>query len=273
MFIQRVIARKATLTSKLQRNVLQVSFARGCKPLVDSKFYSSSASNYQSSTPPESPPTPILAPQGKETLLYEGNSEVVIRVMFGTSIFNLMYWTAHLATSVWWKGVVVNGVELGGDPMWAGFGFIGTGLMFFSTRQYAIHTTRRAYLSEDGQRLGFQMYNVHGSLGRKIEVSLHNARLAIFNDGGNDNRGLINRMSSSLIPCRVEGINSNILLDRTGTFYENGKLMQIMEANTEAKKSMIAMGSAANATGQPAESKQARIEALQKLKKVKGKKV
>ena len=53
------------------------------------------------------------------------------------------------------------------------------------------------YETPDGSRIGFQMYNMMGAPGRKIEVDVGNARLA--------NTVQYNLASDSYIPLRLEG--------------------------------------------------------------------
>lgn len=53
------------------------------------------------------------------------------------------------------------------------------------------------YETPDGSRIGFQMYNMLGSQGRKIEVAVGNARLA--------NTLQYNLGSDSYVPLRLEG--------------------------------------------------------------------
>ena len=53
------------------------------------------------------------------------------------------------------------------------------------------------YETKDGSRIGFQMYNMMGAPGRKIEVDVGNARLA--------NTLQYNLASDSYIPLRLEG--------------------------------------------------------------------
>ena len=128
-------------------------------------------------------------------------------------------------TSYFYNGVMIQGINLGGDPMWGLAGSFGTGIIFYCAREYAHHTAYYVYETADGLRLGFQMHTILGFPGRKIEASIHNIR--IINPVGGITLG------SSLIPLRVEGVGKNVLIDRDCTFYANNRLMKLLEGVTE----------------------------------------
>jgi hypothetical protein len=161
--------------------------------------------------------------ESNENLLYTGNSEMTIRFMFSMGIFNMAYWTYYITNCYYFKDVIIQGIDFGGDPRWGYAGAFGTGLIFYCNRTYAHNTVKRAYETSDGERLGFQMHNMLGQLGRKVEVNKSNARLAQVNM----------TLATSLIPLRVEGIGPNVLLDQTGTFKEDKRLMDILKENRD----------------------------------------
>lgn len=161
-------------------------------------------------------------------LLYEGNAQVVIRLLLAATSINFTYWFYYVTTALLNQGVVRHGIDMGGDPLWGIVGGIGTGLMLYSTRTYANHSIYKAYETLDKERLGLQMYNMFGNPGRKIEFSHRSIRKVDIKGG--------NYFGSATIPVRVIGMNYNILIDTTGKFYENKKLLDIVENNYLAHK-------------------------------------
>ena len=149
-------------------------------------------------------------------VLYEASQELTCRVMLSAATFNLFYWSYYLATCAYYKDVVMHGVNLGGDPRWGFAGAFGTGLMFYVTQQYSHHAVSKCYETADGERLGFQMHNVFGQPGRKIECRLGNASML---DPTNSKK---TTLGSSYIPLRVKGVDRNILIDETGSYFVEG---------------------------------------------------
>lgn len=94
--------------------------------------------------------------------------------------------------------------------------------MYFA-RQYAHHAIHMGYLSADGKRLGFQLHNVLGNPGRKIEFNVGDARL-IRNLAGSSFLPL----SKSLVPVKVVGLSNNVLLDRDGTYYDKERFISLL---------------------------------------------
>jgi len=119
--------------------------------------------------------------------------------------------------------VVVQGIEIGGSLGWGMVGAFGTGAILFFSREYAHHAVSRSYLSDDGKRIGFQVYTVLGYPGRKYEVPIGNARLMRTQS----------LFFSSVTPVSVEGMGKNLLLDPRGAFYEDGKLLQLLSMTKE----------------------------------------
>lgn len=60
--------------------------------------------------------------------------------------------------------------------MWLSLGGVMTSAMFYLTRKYSHHCVHQCYLTADGQRIGFQTLNMFGYPGRKVEVSINNAK-------------------------------------------------------------------------------------------------
>ena len=99
-------------------------------------------------------------------------------------------------------------------------GAFGTGLMFYFTREFAHHVARKAYETRDGKRIGFIMHNVMGGIGKKVEVSVGNARV-IRKDGS--------AFGASLLPVRVKGLGKNVLVDSKGKFYWSRRLFELLK--------------------------------------------
>ena len=73
--------------------------------------------------------------------------------------------------------------------------------------------------SADAKRLGFQLHSVFGGGGRKLEVPVWSVKLL----NSRTSKG------TSLLPVYVAALDKNIVLDRSGTFYEEGKLLKMLE--------------------------------------------
>lgn len=165
--------------------------------------------------------SPKLDSHGNK-ILYEGSQETTTRLMFSASCFNAVYWTYYSISAYYYQGVVIQGIEMGGDPRWGMAGAFGTGLMMYFTKEFAHHAARKAYETADGNRIGFVMHNILGGLGKKVEVHVGNAR--VINRKGGSTFG------ASLIPVRVKGLGKNVLLDDKGSFYEHRRLFDLLEA-------------------------------------------
>lgn len=79
------------------------------------------------------------------------------------------YWGSHLLHSLMHKGEVVHGINLSIEPWWGLVGTFFTFMIAFLARSYAHGAIIQAYESADGKRLGFQLHNMAGFPGRKIE--------------------------------------------------------------------------------------------------------
>ena len=159
-------------------------------------------------------------------MLYAGSSSFTVRAMFAAGCVNMLvrfekytnpdhlcqlskhlcqfdlfyrlqYWSHHLVNCIVYKDVIIQGIDLGGQPYWTAFGYLGTGLIFYCNREYATHAAHSVYESADGKRIGFQMYNMVGLPGRRIEATIGNVRLA--------NTASWNLGSDSFVPLRIVG--------------------------------------------------------------------
>ena len=88
------------------------------------------------------------------------------------------------------------------------------------------------------------MYNIVGQPGRKIECLISNIRWK-------DNKEQTS-LGSSYTPIRVKGIEHNILLDQSGEHFQNRKLIEILNNNSDL--------STTSTTTSSTESKDARVK-------------
>jgi hypothetical protein len=200
-------------------------------------------------------------------ILYEGTQEMTARLMFSASCFNIIYWTYYSVSAYYYQGVVLHGIEMGGDPRWGLAGAFGTGLMLYFTKEFAHHAARQAYETADGKRIGFVMHNILGGRGKKVEVHIGNARI-------------INRKAStfgaSLIPVRVKGLGKNVLIDDKGSFYDQDRLFDLLgqgrvTAGESGAGGMLG-GDDDEAFPAQIDTKEARLEARKRAYKAGGKK-
>jgi hypothetical protein len=94
-------------------------------------------------------------------------------------------------------------------------------------------------------RVGFQLYNIVGQPGRKIECLISNIRWK-------DNKEQTS-LGSSYTPIRVKGIEHNILLDQSGEHFQNRKLIEILNHNS-------GLSASSTTTTSSIESKDARVK-------------
>jgi hypothetical protein len=181
----------------------------------------------------------------KELPLYTGSHSFEIKTMGFMGCINATYWSYYLYNTVVNQGVIVNGIDLGGDARVAFVGLVGTGLIFYSTHLYATRACNKAWISADRKRLGFQLHTAFGGNGRKIEVPIVQARTINWKASE----------KTQLLPVRIIGLNFNIVLNRTGTYFESSKLLEILADNEQR---MVATG-ATQATPD-VDSKEKRIE-------------
>lgn len=156
--------------------------------------------------------------------LYDCDNSLTIRGMLAMGGFNAIFWTHYLLTALLFKGesdAIVQGqaISLAGDPIWGYIGVVGTGVILYSTHKFAMHSVRRAYLTADKQRIGFQMNNILGNAGKTMEVRLGLAKV-IENTGP---------FASSYIPIKIDGASLNIILDDKGNFQNEKELLVLLE--------------------------------------------
>ena len=161
-------------------------------------------------------------------ILYKGQQELVVRMLFGASTFNFAYWTYYVTEAWYYEGVVMHGFEMGGDIRWGALGMFATGLMFYATKTFKDNAALMVYLVEaapgSGQsnRLGFQMHNFFGGPGRRVEANVGNVRILQENDQK------AGRFGSSFIPLRVKGMGKNVLIDDKGNFFYDNELRNLL---------------------------------------------
>jgi hypothetical protein len=191
-----------------------------------------------------------MNPNG-DKLLYEMSQEFHIRMMFGVGCINVIYWSYYLSTCFLYKDVVHQGINFGGDPTWGYLGAVGTVVIFYATREYSNHAAYFVYETADGKRIGFQLHTMLGFPGRKIEASIGNVRLANTMASG---------MGSSFVPLRVEGVDKNVLIDRDGTYYGNGRLYALLKLGGPGGNRGGSASSSSGSATAPVDSKEKRIE-------------
>ena len=160
---------------------------------------------------------PIMINEIGEKVVYESSQRHQIRLMVGCGVLNSLYWSYHLVNAFKYHGVVIDGIEMGGDPMWGYMGLGLSALITITTREFARHAVYKAYVSPDGFRLGFQMHNLLGSLGRKIEAK----PTSITVGEGSKSR-------ENLLPLHIQGVDKNVLVDMRGDFYGSNVLQSMI---------------------------------------------
>lgn len=127
--------------------------------------------------------------------------------------------------------MVVEGIDLAGDPTWGYVGCAATVGFLFFTRHFAHHTIHRAYLIEEGKRMRLQVHTMLGSPGKTYEIGTGVARFLsnkqqedVMKELADDkiaekseNPSFATRvMESTFVPIRVPGVNSNLVVDKYG---------------------------------------------------------
>ena len=134
-------------------------------------------------------------------------------------------------------------------------------LVFYCNREYASHAAHLVYETADGRRIGFQMHNMMGFPGKKIEANVGNVRLANTvswnlgsdsfvplrvegNYAANDSfeniirvciRLSYNPLTPTVVHHLVVGVSNNVLLDKDGLYYADGRLKFLLEAGGNGK--------------------------------------
>lgn len=157
-------------------------------------------------------------------LLYKGSQAFNIRLMTGLGFFNAGYWSFSLATLPTWTTSFTIGSDLFTlaqmHPLWIGLGFLGTGCIFYFTKAFSDRAIYSVYENTVTNRLGFQMHTIFGYPGRLIEVYPINVKF------GKEN------LRTSLMPLIVKDLDIIILLDKDGIYYDNGRLVTILQSST-----------------------------------------
>jgi len=172
-------------------------------------------------------------------IIYKGNQNTVVQMLFGASSFNFMYWTYYTTSAWYYQGVEVAGIELGGDVRWGALGAFCTGLMFYATKTFKDNSCRMAYVvaakdgSGEADRIGFQMHNFVGGPGKRLEVNIGNVRQ--LDASKNDAM----RFGSSFMPIRVKGVSKNVLIDEKGDFFWDGRFRDILKKNLNVPSSVV----------------------------------
>lgn len=174
--------------------------------------------------------------EGKELLLYKGNKGTYIKGMLGLAGFNVCYWTTLIAADYFYKAPTIDGATFLSNPWWGYMGGIASAGIFYVTKKFSQNSVYKAYLSADGERLGFQMHTIIGSPGRKVEFALGNAKLLQkVSKADMDKPGQSGFLSTTALPVSVEGLEFNALLDKKGTYYENAMILDLLTAPDELK--------------------------------------
>lgn len=146
-----------------------------------------------------------------------------------------------------YKDMVVQGINISGDPMWGTFGAFATGFFLYFARTFAHHSIFQCYETADHRRIGFQMHTMFGKPGRKFEVSVGNARFISRNNPMvrtaeeeelmKAKSALFNKiLSTSLVPVVVQGFKGNALFDAEGKFYDKDRLVALLMEPQAVKK-------------------------------------
>ena len=122
---------------------------------------------------------------------------------------------------------------MGGDVKWPIIGSLGTVIMIGCTRLYSRNCVRQAYITADQKRLGFQVHTMFAVAGPKVEASIHNVQLV--------NEEQQKMLMRAILPIKLEGMDKNLLLDADGIYYDNGKLIQLLEENKLRKENPTAL--------------------------------
>ena len=182
-------------------------------------------------------------------ILYRGTQDLIVRLLFGASSFNFVYWTYYTASAYYYQGVVIGGIDLGGDVRWGAVGAFATGLMFYATKVFKDNACMLAYLTPgangEGDRIGFQMHDFFGGPGRRVEASVGNVRLLT---DSKENSAV--RFGSTFIPLRVKGMGKNVLIDEKGQFFHDNAFRNILAEQGPLSADEVAADDDSNFVGQ-----------------------
>jgi hypothetical protein len=158
-----------------------------------------------------------------EKILFKGSQTWPIRLMLIAGSVNAFYWTGALYTSTLFSSafdVSQFASFSNNSPVWGMFGYVATTGIFVATYAYSHRVVHTAYESKDGQRLGFQRHNILGQAGYKVEALPSNVKF------GHE------VYRTTLMPVQVKGIDSFVLLDRDGVYYDNGRIFNMIQKSS-----------------------------------------
>lgn len=176
----------------------------------------------------------------------------------------MQYWSSIIFNSYFYKGIVVQGIDLAGDPTWGYIGCAGTGALMYFTKYFSGSAVLKSYISADGKRIGFQVHDLVGRPGKKYEVAKGNAKFArasqdkelreemVYSDShlnfdekekGNKDKAtaalskpVTKVFDTSLIPVRLQGLEGrNLLIDKSALHQHDGKLLSLLLSAEEVK--------------------------------------
>lgn len=195
-------------------------------PRATHRFRSLSSSS--SNSPQPTSVDPIDVSSTGEKLLFESDQYFTIRMMLGGVATSVMYWSYHLIDCYLYPGEIASsGFAIMGNPAVGVAGLGLSGFCLYTTRHYANVNVKRAYESPDGRRIGFQMHNIYGSYGRKLEALPSNLKFTLPEEK--------NLTNSSLARMEIIGAKTNVFIDITGKFYGT-RLRELMNRVTTAVK-------------------------------------
>ena len=180
-----------------------------------------------------------------DKLLYKESQQLTIRMMLGVSVVNAVFWSNQLVQYALYNNIVIQGINLGGDPTWAYFGSFATAAIIYFSRTYAHHSVYQCYESQDGKRIGFQVHTLWGYPGRKFEVGIGNARFLsksnpimvnVYgiedNNSSSSNKGVVSHLlKTTMIPIAVDGFKGNLLLDEHGLYSNKQRLAELLSVD------------------------------------------
>lgn len=214
-------------------------------PNISVRFSSSTPTQDNQKVPAQEPPTPST----QEVDIYRKPQDFTIRVMFAISSINFMYWSSILVNHYLYKGMVVAGIDLAGDPLWGYVGCLATTGFLLFTRHFAHHTVHRASLIDGGKQLRLQVHTMAGSPGKIYDVPIGTARFLsvkqqeeVLKELADDalaekqaNSSFASRiLDSSFVPVKIPGVGSNLIVDKYGLKSYDQKLAHMLSAPKEA---------------------------------------
>lgn len=139
---------------------------------------------------------------------------MIVRVMVASTACNALYWPYSFATNTFYKDVIIQGINMGGDIRWSLVGCFATGLMMYATRQYLESTVKSCLLSEDGNKIIFEFHGYLRSTGKLEEVNIGNAKII--------------GKTSRYLRIQVDNRSSKLLIEDDGIFTDKSKLIALL---------------------------------------------